>query len=255
MLRALVLLFLLLNAALFFWIRSDPPALRPDREPQRLERQVAPDAIRVLPDLPTPSGPGGTTTSDFGGTPASAPTSAASATSGSADGAASGAGAATLARKTSDTDVDCAESGPLDDGQIAALRKTLAKAGIPPDAIAERRQPAPGAWLVYIGRFSDSQAWQQKADELRRLDVKFDRVTQPASLSPGLSLGSFASAPEAQASLQDFARRGVKTARVVAGAASGVVRRLQVRSSSVGWRLAAGTPHFGACTIEPALPA
>ena len=52
MLRALVLLFVLVNAALYFWLRSDPQALQPDREPQRLNHQVSPDAVQVLPDLP-----------------------------------------------------------------------------------------------------------------------------------------------------------------------------------------------------------
>ena len=52
MLRALVLLFVLVNAALYFWLHSDPQALQPDREPQRLNHQVSPNAVQVLPDLP-----------------------------------------------------------------------------------------------------------------------------------------------------------------------------------------------------------
>jgi hypothetical protein len=52
MLRALVLLFLLVNAALYWWLQSDPQPLQSDREPQRLQRQVAPDAVQVRPDLP-----------------------------------------------------------------------------------------------------------------------------------------------------------------------------------------------------------
>jgi len=58
MLRALVLLFLLVNAALYFWLHSDTQALQPDREPQRLDHQVSPDAVRVLPDLPAASSRG-----------------------------------------------------------------------------------------------------------------------------------------------------------------------------------------------------
>jgi hypothetical protein len=53
MLRGLVVLFLAINAALFFWIRSDPKWGQSDREPQRLQHQVSPDSIQVLPDLPT----------------------------------------------------------------------------------------------------------------------------------------------------------------------------------------------------------
>jgi len=72
MLRALVLLFLLVNAGLYFWLHSDTQALQPDREPQRLNRQVAPEAVRVLPDLPAsaPRGAGGAS-SPATGTPSS----------------------------------------------------------------------------------------------------------------------------------------------------------------------------------------
>ena len=64
MLRALVLLMLVLNGGLWWWLQSEPRVLQADREPQRLGRKVAPDAIRVLPDLPA-SGPrrGGAATS------------------------------------------------------------------------------------------------------------------------------------------------------------------------------------------------
>jgi len=82
MLRALVLLFVMINAALYFWLQSDPNALQAEREPQRLGRQVSPDAIRVLPDLPA-----------SGARAASTPVSAASASAAS-DGAASAASTA-----------------------------------------------------------------------------------------------------------------------------------------------------------------
>ena len=249
MLRGLVLLFLLLNAALFFWIRSDPPQLRPDREPQRLDRQISPEAIQVLPDLPTVSGTarssGSSGSSSTGtGASASAPPAA-----GSAASSAAGAGSA-VATKVSDADVDCAESGPLDDAGLATLRKALAKAGVAPEAIVERKQQSTSTWLVYMGRFSDSETWQAKADELKRMNIKFDRVMQPASLSPGLALGSYPSASEANAHLDELSRHGVKAARVVAGSASSV-SRLQVRSTSPGWRLATGTQRFGACSAQP----
>jgi hypothetical protein len=55
MLRLLVLLAALVNVALYFWIRSEPASLQSDREPQRLQRQISPDAVRVLPNL-TPRG-------------------------------------------------------------------------------------------------------------------------------------------------------------------------------------------------------
>ena len=52
MLRSLVVLFLGLNILLFAWLRANPTWGETDREPQRLQRQVSPQAIQVLPDLP-----------------------------------------------------------------------------------------------------------------------------------------------------------------------------------------------------------
>jgi len=52
MLRSLVVLILGVNVALFFWIRANPTWGEADREPQRLQRQVSPASIQVLPDLP-----------------------------------------------------------------------------------------------------------------------------------------------------------------------------------------------------------
>ena len=246
MLRALVLLFLMLNAALYYWLQSDPQALQSDREPQRLGHQVSPDAVQVLPDLPA-SAPRGAASA------ASAVSSAASGAdvAAAADSAASATvSAATLAHKTSDTDLDCSETPPLDDAQFTTLKAALAKAGVPLDAIAERRQPAGGAWIVYLGRFADSQTWQQKADELKKLDVKFDRVNAPTTLAPGLSLGQFANPAGAGKKLDELARHGVHGARVVVLTAPTIQRHLQVRATDPAWRHAAGAQRFNTCPLD-----
>jgi hypothetical protein len=52
MLRSLVVLFVGVNVLLFFWIQANPTWGQADREPQRLQRQVSPASIQVLPDLP-----------------------------------------------------------------------------------------------------------------------------------------------------------------------------------------------------------
>ena len=248
MLRALVLLFLMLNAALYYWLQSDPQALQSDREPQRLGRQVSPDAVQVLPDLPASAARGA----------ASAASAASSAASGadvasSSDTVASAtvaAASATLAHKTSDTDLDCSETPPLDDAQFTTLKAALAKAGVPSGAIAERRQPTGGAWIVYLGRFADSQTWQQKADELKKLDVKFDRVNTPTTLAPGLSLGQFGSSADAGKKLDELTRHGVHGARVVVLTAPVIQRHLQVRATDPAWRHAAGAQRFNTCPLD-----
>jgi len=57
MLRGLVVLFLLVNAGLYWWLHDNSTALQSDREPQRLNHQVMPEAVQVLPDLPAASAP------------------------------------------------------------------------------------------------------------------------------------------------------------------------------------------------------
>ena len=236
MLRALVLLFALVNAGLYFWLRSEPQALQPDREPQRLGRQVSPDAVVVLPDVPASAARGAA--------------SAASAISRADSGAAVAVASPGLSGKTSETDLDCAETPPLDDAQFTTLKAALAKAGVPAEAIAERRQPHGGAWIVYLGRFADSQAWQQKADELRKLDVKFERVNTPGTLAPGLSLGQFTTPTDAGKKLDDLTKLGVHGARVVVLTAPTIQRHLQVRAADPAWHHATGAQRFEVCPLD-----
>jgi hypothetical protein len=247
MLRALVLLFVLLNAVLYFWLQSDSQALQADREPRRLERQVLPDAVQVLPDLPAASGARGATGAASGASGADAALVGSTAAS-----AAAPASAATLAlaHKTSETDLDCSETPALDDAQFAALKSALAKGGVPADSIAERRQSQGGAWIVYLGRFADAQTWQQKADELRKLDVKFERVNAPTSLAPGLSLGQFTSEGSATKKLDELTKHGVHAARVVMLTPPTIQRHLQVRATDPAWRHAAGAQRFNACPLD-----
>ena len=246
MLRALVLLFLLVNAGLWYWLQSDAQALQADREPQRLNHQVSPDAVQVLPDLPA-----------SGAQRASAPVSAAStpaSDTGVADaGSAGTAASAALAmlHKAGTTDAGCLETQALNDAEFAALKTALSKAGLPDDAIGERRQSKGGAWIVYLGRFNDSDAWQQKAAELRKLDVTFDRVNAPIALAPGLSLGQFDNQPEATKRLGEVEKHGVHGARVAVLEAPIVVRHLQVHANDTAWRRAAVGQRFDACPASP----
>jgi hypothetical protein len=251
MLRALVLLFLLVNVALYFWLQSDALTLQSDREPQRLGRQVSPDSVQVLPDLPAASG---ARRAASAASPVSLAASGPDVALAGTTGAQAPASAATLAlvHKTSETGVDCSETPGLDDAQFTALKTALAKGGVPSDAIAERRQSQGGAWIVYLGRFADAQTWQQKADELRKLDVKFDRVNTPTALAPGLSLGQFTNQSDATKKLDDVTKHGVHSARIVTLTAPTVVRHLQVRAVDPAWHHAAGAQRFNSCLLDAA---
>ena len=248
MLRAFVLLLLLVNGGLYWWLQSDPHALQADREPQRLNHQVSPDAIQVLPDLPASAGqPGGAKTSA-----AAASTSAMAASGADVTLAAAPAAGASdaFAHKTSDAQVDCSETPPIDTAEYATLKAALTKAGVPPDAIAERRQSQGGSWMVYLGRYADAQAWQQKADEMHKLDVKFERVNTPATLAPGLSLGQFSSQPDAAKKLDELGKHGVHGARVVTVTAPIILLHLQVRATDPAWHHATGAQPFRSCPVE-----
>jgi cell division septation protein DedD len=236
MLRVLVLVFALVNAGLWYWLQSDPQALQGDREPQRLGHQVAPDAIQVLPDLRAASAAQGAASAASAAVAASAVSMSASAID---------------VAKASEANFDCSETPPLDEAKFTALKAALAKAGVPAQAVAERRQPQGGAWIVYLGRFADSQTWQQKADELRKLDVKFERVNTPTTLAPGLSLGQFTSQADATKKLDELTKHGVHSARVVTLTAPTILRHLQVRASDPAWHRATGTQRFDSCPIEP----
>ena len=246
MLRAFVLLLLLVNGGLYWWLQSDPHALQADREPQRLGHQVSPDAIQVLPDLPASAA-----RASAAKAAASAPSSSASgpdvtvATAGST--AASGSA---FAHKTSDPEIDCSETPPIDDAQFTTLKTALTKAGVPAEAIADRRQVQGGSWMVYLGRYADAQAWQQKADEMRKLDVKFERVNTPTALAPGLSLGTFSSQPDAGKKLDELSKHGVKGAKVVTVTAPIILRHLQVRATDPAWHHATGAQRFNSCPVD-----
>ncbi|MBC7664715.1 MAG: hypothetical protein H7276_13165, partial [Caulobacter sp.] len=154
---------------------------------------------------------------------------------------------AALPRKIGDADADCAETPPIDDAQFASLKAALIKSGV---AVGERRQTQGGTWIVYLGRFADAQAWQQKADELRKLDVKFDRVNAPTTLAPGLSLGQFSSQPDAAKKLDELGKHGVHGAKVVTLTAPVVQRHLQVRAADPAWHHATGAQRFNSCPAQ-----
>ena len=188
MLRLAVLILLLANAGYYAWshglLRAWGLAPATQSEPERLERQLNPDALKLLPaqgqapaavDEPEPA--------EAAVAPAPQPTAAA----------------------------QCLQAGSFDERQAAALRQ--AAAALPPGSWALDAVMVPGRWMVYMGRFPDAETVDKKRTELRALGIAYDRPG--AALEPGLSLGRFSSEERAQVALRDLARQGVRTARVV----------------------------------------
>ncbi|MEY4711471.1 MAG: hypothetical protein RIS88_921 [Pseudomonadota bacterium] len=107
---------------------------------------------------------------------------------------------------------ECLASAPLPDAVAAALRQRLA--AWPPGSW--RMEPAvePARWIIYMGKYPDTEMVERKKAELRRRGVSFEPVANP-SLQPGLSLGGFTSQAAANDQLAVLATRDVRSARVV----------------------------------------
>jgi hypothetical protein len=208
MLRGLVIALLIAN--LVFWAWKQPSIAQAlglpqpqDREPERLLRQIRPDAIRLVP-LP----------------PAEAASSAAAAS------APASAVAASATPENAPFDGQaCLEAGPLSPAQIPPATKALQQAGVAPGGWAEIRRDIPGRWVIAMGRFETREQLQRKLSELQRLQLKTTEAT--GDLAPGLILGEFSSSQAAQERLGQLKDRGVRTARVVSLAEGRVEVRLR----------------------------
>jgi hypothetical protein len=191
MIGRLVLLLIAANLAWAAWSQGwlRPLGLGPSvqAEPERLARQVRPEALQ-LQRLPS----------------AAAATPPAPRRAGPPEPAASAAPEAPAAGV-------CLQAGTFDAQQIEVVRRAAAE--LPSGSWRIDPVAVPGRWMVYMGRLADADAVRAKRAELRELGVDSDRPG--AALEPGLSLGRFPTEEAAQRALTDLGRKGVKTARVV----------------------------------------
>jgi hypothetical protein len=179
MLRFFVLLLLLANGAYFAWAQGHLASLGfappQQSEPQRLQNQIKPDAIRLLSNTEAKR------------VEALASTPAAKAP-------------------------ECLQTALLSDKQASAVRE--AAASLPANAWRLEEATEPARWIVYMGKYANAEALAKKKAELRELSVAFESLKNP-SLEPGLSLGGYLSQSQANESVANLARRGVRTAKVV----------------------------------------
>lgn len=214
MLRRLVLLLIVANLAFFAWTQGWLDAVigvRPtgDREPERLARQVRPEAITIL-------------------SPA-AVRAAASAASAAATAAPSGPA--------------CLEAGPFAAAALSAATAALQQAQppLPPGSWTEVRIDRPGSYIVYMGRFANREALAKKEEELRRTRATWEELRGVPELEPGFSFGRFDQRAEADKALEQLAQRGIRTARVVelAPASTQTLLRVEKADKPLATRLAA----------------
>ena len=177
--RLFVLLLVLANGVYFAWSQGllrdygfEPAA---QSEPQRMARQLRPEALRILkPDE---------------------------------------AKRLDAAPPAAINPPECLLAGVFDEPQTAALRRTLESA-LPPGSWLLDPVVEPARWIVYMGKYPTADALAKKRGELASLNLKFEPLANSA-LEFGLSLGGFPTQAAADTALAALSRRGVHTARVV----------------------------------------
>lgn len=212
MLRAAVLTLLLANVGFWLYTQGHLSGLglvpQAGREPERLGRQVAPEALRVRNAGHTAStpnaSPGGASAEPDGSTEATSTEDPPSPTPDTP----------TAAAPTGSGPTACWQVNGLNSNQTLLLRAALDNLPPPAPRWSLNESVLPARWIVYLGKFPSADALQRRRAELREARVDHREVNTP-SLQPGLALGTYSTEEAAQRSLAELTRRGVANARVV----------------------------------------
>ena len=256
MLRWVIWLLVLANVGYFAFAQGylAPLGLAPQetREPERLQAQIKPEALRLLNAPPTPNaGPVATPEP-----PPSADSTPAPSAEAAPQAAAPSPPAAEQTPELAPPKVPpqppspaaatpapvpapavagaraCWLAGGFTEPQADTLRAALTLLDLPRGTWQLNESRSGGRWIVYMGRYDNAEQLERKKVELRELKVDFRQVSAPG-LSPGLALGTYSSEAAAQQALQDAVRSGVRTARVA---------QERAESTSFSLRLPEATP-------------
>ena len=217
MLRLLVLLLLVANTGYFAWgsglLRAYGWGPTAQQEPQRLQQQVRPDALRVL-------SPGELQRLED-------------------------------QLKADQTPRECLQAGPLDAATAGNVRKVL-EAQLPANAWQLESTRTDARWLVYVGKFPTAEALAKKRAELLALGMKPEAV-RGAALEPGLSLGAADNRKDAEVLLGRLAAKGLRSAKVVQEreASQSATLRLPALSTSALGQLGDLKLALGERTLQP----
>lgn len=124
----------------------------------------------------------------------------------------------------------CLQAGPFDALQSQVLRQALEPV-LPSGSWTLEEVPLGARWIVYVGPAPSAQGLEQARAELQALGLVPEPLAN-AALEPGLSLGGFATRPEALALLTQAKARGLRNARVVQERAPGLGYVLKVPAAS-----------------------
>lgn len=192
MVRVLVLALLLINGLYGAWsqglLRDAGLGSGEQGESQRLARQIAPQALRILPP------------EEFRQLEERA--------------------------KADASPRQCLQAGPLDAAQSAAIRKLLEPAW-PAGSWELQTLNLPQRWIVYMGRYETTDLLLRKRSEIAAMNLHMEPLNKPA-LEPGISLGGFPTQAQAEVGLAQLNKRGIRTARVVQELEGGVAFELKL---------------------------
>ena len=231
MIRFAIVLLLLANAGYYAFSQGMLRSLgwAPDNpsEPERVQQQVKPEALRILSaqEAKEAKDTQPLQARNASAEAASVPEPAPAAEQPAETPAKAATEPDTVAAKPADKPQDkpadkpekpekkeCLVASSFDAKQVDALRLQLAK--LPEGSWRLDASTSAGRWMVYVGKFSSQEALDTRRDELRALDVSTDRA-RVASLEPGISLGRFSSEEAAERHLAAISKKGVGGAKVV----------------------------------------
>lgn len=203
MLRWVITLLVLANAGFYAWTHGHlaPLGFAPtdQREPERLQAQIQPEAMRLLnaPEPPKTAPraevpletPAESVTVEPTAPPAPAPAS-----------------------EPQLPPTSCWFAKGFTSAQIEPLKKQLLDLALPKGSWRVQETRSGGRWVVYMGRYNN-ELMGKKKEELKELKVEFRTLSEPP-LGPGLALGTFSTEAAAEQGLENVARKGVRSARV-----------------------------------------
>jgi len=260
MLRIVVLILLLSNAAYYAWSHGMlGAALAPvvEGEPQRLEQQIHPEYLHVVLDAtgletdpldaPQPGAPAEEAMPEEAPAYEAAAEAEADTPAPAVETATNPPPSSTPARQPARG--ICLQAGIFDTPQADALRRALTN--WPADSWQLETVQINGRWMVYLGPLADEKAVLQRRSELRAKGIDFDRPG--LAREPGLSLGRYSTEAAAQRARQDLIARGIGNTRIVVDRppGQGFSLRLPSVDDDLRVRLRALRPALGGKTLQP----